>query len=98
MTRFIEEHRGRFQVGLMCRTLGASPSTYYAARCRPPSARAKTHAWLTGEIIRVFEANSAVYWVRKCWHQLRREGIEVGRDHIRRLMRKPTFMAYVEVG
>jgi putative transposase len=45
-----------------------------------------TDAWLTGEITRVFEANYSVYGVRKIWHQLRREGIEVGRDHIWRLM------------
>ena len=88
MTRFIEERRGRFQVELMCRTLGASPSSFYAARSRPPSARAKTDAWLTQEITRVFEANYSVYGARKIYHQLRREGNQVGRDHIRRLMRE----------
>jgi len=88
MTRFIEERRGRFQVELLCRTLGASPSTYYAARNRPPSARAITDAWLTEEIQRVFEANYSVYGGRKVWHQLRREGIAIGRDRVWRLMRE----------
>lgn len=88
MTRFIEERRGRFQVGLMCRTLGASPSTYYAARSRPPSARAVADAWLSAEIQRVFEANYSVYGVRKVSRQLRREGFEVGRDRVARLMRE----------
>jgi putative transposase len=88
MTRFLEERRGRFSVELMCRTLGASPSTYYAARNRPPSARAITDAWLTQEITRVFEANYSVYGGRKVWHQLRREQIAVGRDRVWRLMRE----------
>ena len=47
MTRFIEERRDRFCVELICRVLGATPSTYYARRNRPPSARAITDAWLT---------------------------------------------------
>lgn len=44
MTRFLEERRRRFSVELMCRTLGASPSTYYAARGRVPCTRAKNDA------------------------------------------------------
>jgi len=88
MTRFIEERRGRFEVELLCRTLGASPSTYYAARNRPPSARAITDAWLHEEIARVFEENYRVYGARKLWHQLHREGIRVGRDRVWRLMRE----------
>jgi len=88
MTHFIEERSGRFGVELLCRTLGASPSTYYAARSRPPSARAVTDAWLTEEIARVFESNYRVYGARKLWHQLRREGVKVGRDRVWRLMRE----------
>jgi putative transposase len=68
MTRFIEERRGRFGVELLCRTLGASPSTYYAARSRPPCTRAITDAWLHEEIARVFEQNYRVYGGRKLWH------------------------------
>ena len=67
MTRFIDERRGRFTVELLCRTLGASPSTYYAARSRPASARAITDAWLGEEIQRVFEQNYSVYGVRKIY-------------------------------
>jgi putative transposase len=88
MTRFIEEHRGRFTVELLCRTLGASPSTYYAARSRPPSARAISDAQFTEEIQRVFEQNYSVYGVRKVFHQLRREGFAIGKDRTWRLMRE----------
>jgi hypothetical protein len=37
---FIDEHRDRFGVEPICRTLGVAPSTYYARKSRPPSARA----------------------------------------------------------
>ncbi len=86
MTRFIDERRGHFSVELLCRTLGASPSTYYAARSRPPSVRTMTDARLHEEIQRVFEQNYSVYGVRKIYHQLRREGIQIGRDRTWRLM------------
>jgi hypothetical protein len=88
MTHFIEGRRGRFGVELLCRTLGAAPSTYYAARIRPPSVRSVTDAWLHEEIERVFKANYSVYGARKLWHQLHREGIRVGRDRVWRLMRE----------
>jgi len=39
MTRYIEAHRERFGVEPICRTLQFAPSSYYAARQRPPSAR-----------------------------------------------------------
>jgi putative transposase len=88
MIRFIEKRRDRFSVELLCRTLGASPSTYYAARSRPPSARAITDAWLHEEIERVFNENYSVYGARKLWRQLHREGIPIGRDRVSRLMRE----------
>jgi putative transposase len=88
MTRFIDERRDRFGVELLCRSIGASPSSYYAARSRPPSARAITDSWLHEEIARVFEANYRVYGARKLWRQLHREGIRIGRDRVWRLMRE----------
>jgi putative transposase len=65
MTRFIEQRRDRFGVELLCRTLGTSPSTHYARRSRPPSARAITDAWLHEGIERVFKENYSVYGARK---------------------------------
>ena len=39
MTRYIDEHARSFGVEPICRTLEIAPSSYYAARSRPPSAR-----------------------------------------------------------
>jgi putative transposase len=63
-----------------------APSTYYAARTRPPSARAVRDEQLTAEIRRVHQANYGVYGARKVWHQLRREGTPVARCTVERLM------------
>jgi putative transposase len=77
MARFIESRRDRFGVELLCRTLGASPSTYYARRTRPPSAGAITDAWLHEKIEKVFTENYSVYGARRVLRQLHREGITV---------------------
>jgi putative transposase len=86
MTKYIDAHRDTFGVEPICQTLEVAPSTYYAARSRPPSARALRDAELKPEIHRVHEGNFEVYGVRKVWHQLRREDVGVGRDHVGRLM------------
>lgn len=65
-----------------------APSTYYAARSRPKSAREVRDEELMREIRRVFDDNYRVYGARKIWRQLRRDGIQVGRGRVERLMRR----------
>jgi putative transposase len=92
---FIDEHRDRFGVEPICRVLSGhgvqiAPSTYYAARGRAPSARARRDGQLTAEIRRVHadpNIGRGLYGARKVWHQLRREGIPVARCTVERLMR-----------
>ena len=92
MIAFIDEHRGAYGVEPICRVLPIAPSTYHehAVRCADPSrlpARAQCDAKLQAEIRRVFEENLGVYGVRKVWRQLRREGVQVARCTVARLMR-----------
>ena len=86
MTEYIDEHRARFGVEPICQALAIAPSSYYAAKVRPPSARSLRDEELKAGISRVHAANYAVYGVRKVWRQLRREGFAVGRDQVARLM------------
>ena len=86
MTRYIDEHRDTFGVEPICQALAIAPSTYYAAKTRPPSKRSLEDAKLKAKIDRVHGENFDVYGVRKVWRQLRREDVEVGRDHVGRLM------------
>lgn len=86
MTRYIEAHKDRYGVEPICRTLEIAPSTYYAARTRPPSARQRRDDELKPRIERVHAGNYGVYGANKVWRQLRRESVEVGRDRTARLM------------
>ena len=92
MIAFIDDHRGAYGVEPICRVLPIAPSTYHAhvaRRCDPTrfSGRAKRDDGLMPEIRRVFEENFGVYGVRKVWRQLQREGHDVARCTVARLMR-----------
>lgn len=65
-----------------------APSTYYAALDRPKSEREVRDEELMREITRVYDENYRVYGARKIWRQLRREGVQVGRGRVERLMRR----------
>lgn len=91
---FVDAHRERFGVEPMCRVLGengvhVAPSTYYAAKTRPPSPRSIADVALLVEIERVHSSakvGRGLYGARKVWHQLRREGFVVARCTVERLM------------
>ena len=86
MIRYIDEHKGTFGVEPICEQLPIAPSTYWAAKKRPPSPRRLRDEDLEGEIRRVFDTNYGVYGARKVWRQLNREGIAVARCTVERLM------------
>jgi putative transposase len=88
MIAYIDAHRTTFGVEPICRTLQVAPSSYYAARSRPPSARSVDDATLADIIGRVHRANFGVYGIRKVWKALRRLGVEAGRDQVARIMRQ----------
>src|SRR5829696_7164908 len=86
MIAYIDRHKDRFGVEPICRLLPIAPSTYYARKQRPPSARAVRDARLKAEIRRVYDDNFGVYGARKVWRQLHREGSPVARCTVERLM------------
>ncbi|MFD1985480.1 IS3 family transposase [Mesorhizobium newzealandense] len=92
MIAFIDDHRQAHGVEPICKVLPIASSTYHdhvAKRIDPSrlSARAKRDEALKDEVRRVFEANFRVYGVRKVWRQLQREGFDVARCTVARLMR-----------
>jgi len=84
--RFIDAHRDRWAVAPICRVIGFSERTYYAARARPPSARDVSDEAAKVEIRRVWEANYQVYGARRVYKQLHREGHRIARCTVARLM------------
>ena len=87
MTRYIEAYRERFGVEPICKALQAAPSSYYAARQRPPSARRLRDEALKLELRQAHAEHFGVYGARKLWRQLQRQGTLVARCTVERLMR-----------
>jgi len=97
MSVVIDGLRGEYGVEPACRVLGVAPSTYYAVkdRERNPSQRARRDAELTRRIERIHEENYGVYGARKVWWQLRREGVDVARCTVERLMKEAGLQGVV---
>jgi transposase InsO family protein len=92
MIAFIKEHRAICGVEPICRVLQIAPSTFYAhlAIERDPelaSDRSKRDTDLRTALKRVWEDNRSVYGARKLWHAMRREGYDLARCTVERLMR-----------
>jgi putative transposase len=87
VSRFIEEHCGRFGVEPICTVLGVSASAHYQRASGQRSRRAVQDDWLLEQIERVHAVNYHAYGYRRTWKALKREGVGVGRDQVKRLMR-----------
>jgi len=62
MTAFIDEHRDRFGVEPICRTLDVSASAYYRRKVLPPSARSLSDERLLETIRGTHKENYEAYW------------------------------------
>jgi putative transposase len=88
VSAFIESQKAAgFAVELVCRTLGVSRSAHYQRATGRRSARAIADEQLVATIRTVHAENFEAYGYRKLHLALRRRGIEVGRDRVKRLMR-----------
>jgi len=92
MMDFIEESRDAFGVEPICKALQFAPSTYYDRRAivrdlERASRRAKSDAAMSLRIDGAWEDNRKLYGARKIWHILRRDGQDVARCTVERLMR-----------
>ena len=91
MISFVDDHRSVYGVELICRILQIAPSTYYhqlACRADPTkaSARQQRDAVFRPKIQKVWNDNWKVYGVRKAWRQLKREGVDIARCTVARLI------------
>ena len=89
---FIDSHREELGIEPICRELAIAPSSYdeHATRLAEPgkrSARARRDDKIKEQIKRVHDDSSGLYGTRKVWRQMRREGIEVAKCTVERLMR-----------
>ncbi len=89
---YIDQHREEFGVEPICRVLRRAgmqiaPSSYYAAKTRPPSARAVADEQHLEVLRQVHGENYGVYGVRKMHAELNRRGHRIARCTVHRLMR-----------
>lgn len=92
MIAFIDDHRCVHGVGPICRVLGIAPSTFYHFKAveRDPelaSDRARQDRLDMAAIQQAFDGSRNRYGARKVWHQLRREGRDIARCTVERLMK-----------
>jgi putative transposase len=85
----VDIYRDRFGVEPICRVIEFAVSTYYSASKRTisPSDRELRDADLIPLIRAAWDDSRRLYGARKIWKQLRREGVEVARCTVERLMR-----------
>jgi putative transposase len=88
VSAFIDAYRARFGVEPICRTLDVSASAYYHRAAGARSARAAGDERLLALIEQVHVDNYDAYGYRKTWLALKRRGVRVGRDRVKRLMRE----------
>ena len=95
---YIDEHKDRVVEGRrlgvepICVVLAQAgteiaPSSYYAHRSRPPSARAVRDGELVPLIVKAHHDNLGVYGARKIHAELNRQGTTVARCTVERLMK-----------
>ena len=86
MSAYVDQHRERFGVAPICRTLGVSASAYYERSSGERSARALEDERLLGVIAVTHKQNYEAYGYRRMWKALGRAGERVPRCQVQRLM------------
>jgi len=88
VSRYVDEHRGRFGVEPICMTLGVSVSAYYERATGRRSKRAVEDERLLARIRQLHAANYYAYGYRRMWKTLARAGEQVPRCRVQRLMKR----------
>jgi hypothetical protein len=89
---YIDSHRERFGVEPICAELATAgvtiaPSTYHAHKSVLVTDAALEDAYTANPMYTLWQENWRVYGARKLHIAARRAGIDIGRDHVARLMR-----------
>jgi putative transposase len=83
----VTAHQAVHPVATLCRTLGVSPSGYYAWRKRPLSPRARADVELSAWIAGIHHESRGTYGAPRVHAELAAQGIHIGRKRVARLMR-----------
>jgi len=82
---WIDENLKNFRVAPMCRVLGVSRSSYYAARIRPPSRHSVEDLALREKILSMHQRQRKIPGALKTWKLLNGDGVSCGKHRVARL-------------
>jgi transposase InsO family protein len=85
--RFIEAHRRKYPVTVMCRVLEVSKSGYYAWRGRPESERSRANQALVEQIRIAEKVGRGTYGSPRVYRELVANGVPGSLNRVARLMR-----------
>lgn len=85
--QFIDDHHAQYPVTRLCRTLGVSPSGYYAWRRRPPSARMLANQRLLTHMHTIHREVHETYGSPRMHAELEARGLSCNVKRVARLMR-----------
>lgn len=85
---FIDTHRSEHDVRTLCKALRVSPSGYYAARSRPPSARTQRQSALVIQIRQAHVASRQSYGAPRVHAELTAQGVVCCRNTVAKLMHR----------
>lgn len=91
--QFVEQHKQKFPIVVMCRVLGVSESGFYAWRKRPTCQRQREDAQITQEIQQVFSSHQGRYGSPRIHKALHDQGRGIARKRVARLMREAALSA-----
>src|SRR5690606_37783090 len=93
MYKFVKEQSVNHPVDLLCKTMKISRSAYYAFRKGETFSLTEERSVLLSEVKKVFSEHRRRYGSRRIKHALHRQGIPIGRDKVRRLMKSQNLVA-----
>jgi transposase InsO family protein len=83
----VDAAKNEFPVQRLCKVLGVSQSGYFARRSRPASRRQREDMVLLAHVRSAFALSNGTYGSPRMTHELRDQGLQVGRRRTARLMR-----------
>lgn len=89
----IEQLRTDYSIKQLCSSLSVSRSGYYAWCSRKPSVRTQRHVSLLKLITKSFNTNDQTYGYPRVYHDLKDNGVPVGRHQVAALMREHGLVA-----
>ena len=85
--RLVDAAKKEFPVQRLCKVLGVSQSGYFAWRTRPASRRQREDMVVLAHVRSAFTLSNGTYGSPRMVHELRDQGLQVGRRRMARLMR-----------